>query len=555
MPTLKVLKGPNDGTLIEGTMIPLDSENVALGRDPECEIVIPINNVSRKHARILRQDGKFFIEDNNSRNHTFVNNVIISNRTALKNNDRIRICDFIVAYLETPDDFDDAPQANGAGAGNLGQATVEATVNQTGAQLLETAPAEKLRLMVEIGNNLSKSRELNTLLPKVADSMFQLFKQADRCFIIMAEGDKLIPRVVKARRATDEGNARFSKSIVRKAIDEAKGFLSADASQDDRIQASQSVVDFKIRSVMCAPLCRDDGKAFAVIQLDTQDRAKKFVEEDLKLLSAIAATAAISLENARMTEDAVKNAKTQSDLNNAKIVQASFLPKSHPAVDGYEFWGFNKSAREVGGDYYGYIPLANGRLLAAIGDVAGKGVPASLLMSKLSSDIRFTMLTEEDPCQAVNRLNNLLYEFTNPLDKFITLIAAIVDPKSHQVTLLSAGHDSPLVYQPTTGEVIEAFDKDFGGMPLGMMDDLEYEKTTTSLNAGEFMVLYSDGVSESKNIKEEDFRVDNIKRIMKEMKSNSAQEIGERLVAEINKHAAGRDPHDDVTVIVVKRTA
>src|SRR6185312_14830976 len=149
--------------------------------------------------------------------------------------------------------------------------------------------------------------ELNSLLPKIADSLFQVFKQADRCFLIVAEGEgetiKLLPRVVRTRRAADEGNARFSRSIVRGCLRDNKAFLSDDASRDERIQLSQSVVDFRIRSVMCVPLCPAEGKPFGVIQLDTQDRSKTFTQEDLKLLVGVANQAAIAMENARLHEE------------------------------------------------------------------------------------------------------------------------------------------------------------------------------------------------------------------------------------------------------------
>src|SRR5205807_724734 len=163
------------------------------------------------------------------------------------------------------------------------------------------------------------------------------------------------------RRATDEGTARFSKSIVRKCLGEAKAFLSDDATRDDRIQLSQSVVDFRIRSVMCAPLARHDGKSFGVIQLDTQDRSKKFTQEDLKLLCGVSNQASIALENARLLEEAVHQERLQRDLQLAKKVQESFLPRNLPKVEGYEFYGFCEAAREVGGDYYDYIPLPGGR--------------------------------------------------------------------------------------------------------------------------------------------------------------------------------------------------
>src|SRR5205814_2528368 len=123
----------------------------------------------------------------------------------------------------------------------------------------------------------------------------QLFKQADRAFIILGEPGqtRLMPKVVKTRRAQDEGNARFSRSIVKQCLETRQAFLSEDASQDNRVQLSQSVVDFRIRSVMCVPLVAA-GRVFGVVQLDTQDRGKKFTKSDLELLCGVASQASIA---------------------------------------------------------------------------------------------------------------------------------------------------------------------------------------------------------------------------------------------------------------------
>src|SRR5262249_17018337 len=145
------------------------------------------------------------------------------------NNDRIRICDFIAAFTEQAPGVDDEDEEE-----SEGPSTVEAMLNHTSHMLLDNTPAEKLRLLIEISANLAKTLELKTLLPKIADSMFQLFKQADRCFVIQqGEGEKLIPHLVKTRRAADETTARFSRSIVRRCLESAQAFLSDDASRDD----------------------------------------------------------------------------------------------------------------------------------------------------------------------------------------------------------------------------------------------------------------------------------------------------------------------------------
>jgi sigma-B regulation protein RsbU (phosphoserine phosphatase) len=545
MPSLQILKGPN-----EGAVIPLEGDRFVLGRNPDCGIVIPVTSVSREHAQILRLQGKYFIEDKQSRNGTFVNNQAINVRTALKNNDRIRICDFIAAFVDQNDHHQDEEPEEADGP-----STVEAMLNHTSHVLLDTQPAEKLRLLIEISNNLSKTLELQTLLPKITDSLFHLFRQADRCFLITSgEGDRLMPRVVKTRRAADEGNARFSRSIVRRCLQDAQAFLSDDASRDDRIQLSQSVVDFRIRSVMCAPLCRADGKTFGVIQLDTQDRSKKFTQEDLKLLCGVANQASTALENARLLEETVRQERLQRDLHLAQNVQLSFLPKVPPKLAGYEFFGFYEAARDVGGDYYGFIPLNNDRMAVAIGDVAGKGVAASLLMAKLSSDIRFSLLAEPEPHKGIARLNDLLSEFTAPMDRFVTVAAVVIDPSTHVATMVSGGHPSPLWYRPATGELKPAMPKDVGGPPLGMLNGLDFDSCQINLQPGDTLLLYTDGVDESMNTRNEKFTEAGIERVIRSCGGAPPKEIVEKLVAAVKQHAIGRDPHDDVTVVALQRS-
>jgi serine phosphatase RsbU (regulator of sigma subunit) len=550
MASIQILKGAN-----EGAVVPLDGDRFVLGRNPDCAIVIPVTSVSREHAQILRVQGKFFIEDRGSRNGTFVNNQAISARTQLKHNDKIRICDFQAAFLEPPPGVttaDDPHDIVDEGA----TSTVEAMISQSSHLLLETQPAEKLRHLLEISGNLSKTLELGPLLPKIADSLFGLFRQADRCFIIQGEeGGKLLPRVVKTRRPHDEANARFSRSIVRRCMETGQAFLSDDASRDDRVQLSQSVVDFRIRSVMCVPLCNAEGKAFGVIQLDTQDRSKKFTQEDLKLLWGVANQAAIAMENARMLEETVVRAKLKRDLELAHQVQMSFLPRQLPRVAGYDFFATYQSAQEVGGDYYGFTPLADGRLAATLGDVAGKGVPAALFMAKLSSDARFSLLTESDAGKAVAKLNNLLAEFAQQADRFVTLSLVVIDPVKHELTIVSAGHPSPLLYKPAGGSMTEVVPRDAGGVPLGIMEDMDYDGLTVHLEPGEALLLFSDGVLDPTNAENVPFGLQGIRAAVQGAGTVSPRVLVERVFNAVQRHAAGKPPFDDITLLGIGRIA
>jgi len=551
MPTLKILKGTN-----EGTDIPIDADRFVLGRNPDCHIVIPITSVSREHAQILRIAGKYYIEDKQSRNKTFVNNQEITTRTLLNNNDRIRICDSLFAFMDPP-----ATTAEGEGAfddggeESEGGSTVEAMLTQSSHLLLEQQPAERLRVMLEITANLSKTLELDKLLPKIVDHLFQLFRQADRCFIIQTDdsGARLMPKLVKTRRANEEENARYSRSIVRKCLETGQSFLSDDASRDDRIQLSQSVVDFRIRSVMCVPLSNAEGKAFGVIQLDTQDRSKKFTQDDLKLLTGVANQASIALENAKLHADAVARERLKRDLELAHQVQLSFLPRTLPKMAGYDFYAHYESALEVGGDYYGFIPLAHGRIAVTLGDVAGKGVPAALLMAKLSSDTRFSLLTEDDPAKAVGKLNKLLYEFTSQMDRFVTFLAVLIDPASHVVTVVNAGHLSPLLCRKS-GAVESPITKKDTSVPLGIDDDVSFKACQISLEPGDNLIVYTDGIPDALDVRGTQFGLKGMTTCLGNPSGATPKQLAERLVKAVQTHAVGRSPHDDITLVSFGRT-
>ncbi len=310
---------------------------------------------------------------------------------------------------------------------------------------------------------------------------------------------------------------------------------------------SQSITDFRIRSVICAPLQSHDKKPFGVLQLDTQDRAKKFTEEDLRLLTAVAGQAAAAMDSARMHQSLMAAAMQERESKAAQQVQLSFLPRTFPVVPGYQFARHYEAALNVGGDYYDFITLPGGRLAAMIGDVAGKGVSAALLMAKVHSDARFTMLTEDGPGKAISRLNGLMQD-AGLLDRFVTLEAAVLDPSSHEVSFVNAGHN-PAVICRADGTIEEAFSHTLGGYPLGVLDGFAYEVcATVTLGPGDLIVMFSDGVTEAPNTAGEEFELKGVFAALKAGPLNPKDAVS-RLVAAVKQHSAGRHQHDDLTVV------
>ena len=264
----------------------------------------------------------------------------------------------------------------------------------------------------------------------------------------------------------------------------------------------------------------------------------------------------MALENARLHEETIHQERLQRDLELAHQVQMSFLPRALPQVAGYEFFAHYESAQEVGGDYYGFIPLADGRLGVALGDVAGKGVPAALLMAKLSSDARFSLLTEPDLGHAAGKLNDLLYEFTSVADRFVTLTAAVIDPVRHVITLVNAGHFSPLFFRPRTGSLTDAIPKKTAGVPLGILEGFTFETCQVTLEPGDSLVLFSDGLPDMLSPANEPFGYPGIQAaVLGTSGPATPRMLGDRLLRAVTHHANGHDAPDDLTLVCFGRIA
>jgi serine phosphatase RsbU (regulator of sigma subunit) len=227
-------------------------------------------------------------------------------------------------------------------------------------------------------------------------------------------------------------------------------------------------------------------------------------------------------------------------------VQLSFLPKRPPQLAGYEFAAHYEPALEVGGDYYDFIPLPGSRAAVMLGDVAGKGVSAALLMAKISSDARFSMLTEPAPAQAVFKLNALMQE-AGMLDRFVTLAACLLDTSRHDVTFVNAGHLPPLVYHHTTGKFEEAMARELAGFPLGVIEGVPYQAHTVALEPGDSVLLFTDGVTEAKNKQDKEFQMEGVYSTLSQG-PYTPKVMAERLVNAVKQHALGCKQHDDITV-------
>lgn len=544
MPYLLVQKGPHAGQKFR-----LDRDQILLGRDKDCHLVLDStdaatrkNAVSRQHAVITCNQGVYYIEDGNahgkkSRNGTFLNGapVLFPQRALLRNNDLIKICHVTLAYLE-----DEEPSSS----------TIEASLSHDSSSFF-AQPAERLRLLLDISNQLGHSLELNALLPQVVETLLQLFKQADRAFLILLDeaSGALIPRSIKTRRPQEESMLGFSRSIVQQCLDTVGGLLCNDAGRE--FPDSESVMGLALRSVMCAPLWTQEQKAFGVLLVDSHQPKTKFNQEDLNLLMGVASQASIALDNARYHRAALARERLSRDLALARQVQRSFLPEEIPEIPGYDFFAVNQSALEVGGDYYDFIHLPGPRIGVMLGDVAGKGVAAALVMARFSAGARACVRAEPSLAAAVADLN-LVMQPLGRTDRFVTLAALLLDPATHTLSVVDAGHPSPLLLRQATGILEDAAPQKIVGPPLGILEGLKYETQVTKLEPGDSVVLFSDGITDALNVDGRQFGLAALRALLAQ--GNAApNELGERILQAVAKHASGCGQQDDITLVCLRR--
>lgn len=567
MPTLKLIKAP--GMTGPGQTYKLGNDETIMGREEICNIVVPNHAVSRKHARIFHEKGNYYIEDLKSRNKTIVNNREITERWMLRHDDRIKICDFQYLYQDDPQspssppklpaEFGRNPDPNDTHDTDSPSETssIEHTLAAKGseADLILGQPNDKLRALLDISVSLSKPSDLESLLNAIADTSFGVFRQADRCFIIMADDKRLVPMVTKTRRKFDTDTASFSKTIVRKCMESQTAYLSEDASSDSSMGAAQSIAEFRIRSVMCVPLIGTEGVSIGAMQLDTQDRGKKFKQDDLKLLMIVANLAGVAIEKARLQESKSQREKLQNEIEIARKVQLDFLPREMPKIPGYEYYAAYSAAQTVGGDYYTFIELPDGRIAALLGDVAGKGVPAALLMAKLSAEARYCMLTQPDlPC-AIKLLSDSLIR-GGIGDRFVTMAAMVLNPKNHRVTMVNAGHLNPLRYRVRDRSLVEMISNEQSGLALGIVEGFPYEAIEFDIEPGDYLLTFTDGVTDAMSPQDVMFDFEGVTNtITRGAPALLARpkSLGEQLFNAVRKHANGRPQNDDIAIVVFGR--
>ncbi|MFH1755503.1 MAG: GAF domain-containing SpoIIE family protein phosphatase, partial [Candidatus Latescibacterota bacterium] len=303
-----------------------------------------------------------------------------------------------------------------------------------------------------------------------------------------------------------------------------------------------------IHSLICVPLMVK-SELIGVLTVYNKKSKAKFTEADQRLLGIIAAQSAQVVENARLYEEEKAHAILQQQIRLARQIQIDLLPSEPPEMPGYEIAGMSIPAQEVGGDYFDFIFIDDKRLAICLGDVSGKGLPASLLMANLQATLRGQTFFEISAGECTSRSNKLLYKSTDP-EKFATLFYGVLNRETHEFCFCNAGHENPMLFTNSGKPVRLAT----GGLVLGVSQDFQFEEETIVIASGGLLVIFSDGVSEASNPDDEQFGDDRLLELIRANRNEPSSVIITKIVEAVTEHTGDAPQMDDITLIVVKRT-
>jgi sigma-B regulation protein RsbU (phosphoserine phosphatase) len=323
--------------------------------------------------------------------------------------------------------------------------------------------------------------------------------------------------------------------------------LINDPGNDERFRGVRW--DDAIKSLICVPLMVK-SELKGILTVYNKKDGNEFTEEDQRLLAIIAAQSAQVVENARLYEEEQALLRMREELRLSAKIQLDLLPKSAPQIAGYDIAGKSIPAQSVGGDYYDFIPIDANRMAICVGDVSGKGLPASLLMANLQATIRGQALPSISAKECINRSNNLLFHSTD-IEKFATVFYTILDTRQHTLCYSNAGHNDPLLF--AASPLRPPAQLKTGGTLLGIFKDFSFQEEAVSLNAGGLLLIYSDGITEAMNANDEEFGEERLTAVVRGNWGESASELIEKIIQAVKLHARATPQSDDITLVVVKR--
>ena len=529
--------------------VKLQGDLITLGRSSTTELCFADDaGLSRQHLAFEREGDEWNVRDLGSKNGTLLNSLRLTGAMRLRSGDRIAAGHLVMVY------DDPGHKAPNAGvtfvltpeeADSVTSSTIHTDLkNLLGGKATLDTGSLQISALIRVGNELGDQKlSLPELFQLILDLSIEAVG-AERGVVMTLENEgELMVRAAK-------GSAfRISSAARDRVLKTRESVLIRDTQLDDAFRQRQSIVEQRVRTFMAAPL-QTKERIIGLIYVDSPSLTRQFKIDDLNLLTVMANTAAIRIEHARLAEIEHQERLMARELEQAADIQRRFLPATAPAVQGVDLAGHNAPCRTVGGDYFDFFPYANGRVAMVLGDVSGKGMPASLLMMSLQARVQVLIEEPEDLGVVMSRLNRLTA--TNcPSNRFITFFMCLLDGSTGELILSNAGHNPPLLLR-ANGDV-EWLEE--GGCVLGILPMAKYEAARRQMDLGDVLVVFSDGVTDAMNPEGDEFGEARLAAVVHEHRTQSSGEMVQAVNRAIAEWASGSPLPDDLTLLVARRCA
>ncbi len=413
-----------------------------------------------------------------------------------------------------------------------------------------------LNVLLQVSQNLAATTDLEDALETVV-RITPLLVGVARCAILLYQPAERTFVAAKAYGLSPEQQQAFHRLVIRSDNDRAlaqlrleNGPIVIQDPETSPLLSSELRESFDIHALLIAPLITR-GEIVGAMLVDQGPRPRPFTQHEIDVVMGIANQAAVAIEGARLQNEAEGKKRYEYELGLARQIQQSFLPDACPVIPGYEICSMWQTAREVGGDFYDFVPLSGGRWAAVIADVSDKGIAAALFMALSRTIIRTMAIGKQNSNEALDRANDIILADARS-EMFVTVFFGVLDPPTGHLAYSNAGHNPPLLYRSDTKQVTTVKGH---GLALGVLANISLEEYTLDLQPGDLILLYTDGVTEAVNAQEEEFGADRLASIVAACGHLGATQVVDEISKAVTEYVGNQPPFDDQTMVAITRVA
>jgi serine phosphatase RsbU (regulator of sigma subunit) len=400
--------------------------------------------------------------------------------------------------------------------------------------------------LIDAVHRVSSSLDLDEVMETIFDSLKELLDYSAAVICVVDSRDGVLYRL-KTRGyppgSITEDFFGSGRGVIGWVIKHKRGVIINDVKDDERYVQARS----ETRSEIAAPIVRHDDKVIGGINLES-DRPGAYDRRDLELLTMFASLAASAINHSLLYRKVMHQRQVEAELELARKVVDGMLPDSFPVLSGFDIHGTVIPMKKVGGDYLDFLDSFPEQLGLVVADVTGNGLDAALIMVAFRAYLHAMVTSDLAMRVVMSRINRLVHEATGG-ERFITSFYGLLDPHSKRLVYINAGHNPPLLVRADGSHQL----LDEGGIPLGVFDDTQYSEFFVDLRAGDVLVLYTDGVTEAKNTRDEHFGLKRLEQIVRAGGDGNSYSICKdvtRAVHDFSAKAGG--PGDDMTISIIK---